>query len=69
LSKHRKPVSYKITKGQVKYAIQTLKENEQIKMEDLHKIVKKKYKDFDITLQHLGQVIRDNNITRKRTRH
>ena len=34
-------------------------------MEELHKIVKKKYKDFGITPQHLGQVIRDNNITRK----
>jgi len=61
----RKPKSYKITKEQVKYAIQKLKENEQITMEELHKIVKKKYKDFDITSQHLGQVIRDNNITRK----
>ena len=38
-------------------------------MEELHKIVKKKYKDFDITPQHLGQIIRDNNITKKRTRH
>ena len=38
-------------------------------MEELHKIVKKKYKEFDITSQHLGQVIRDNNIIRKRTRH
>ena len=38
-------------------------------MEELHKIVKKKYKDFDITPQNFGQVIRDNNITRKRTRH
>jgi ribosomal protein S19 len=38
-------------------------------MEELHKIIKKKYKDFNITPQHLGQVIRDNNITRKRTRH
>ena len=38
-------------------------------MEELHKIVKKKYKEFDITPQHLGQVIRDNNITRKITRH
>jgi transposase len=42
---------------------------EQITMEELHKIVKNKYKDFDITSQHLGQVIRDHNITRKRTRH
>jgi len=66
---NRKSISYKITKEQVKYAILKLKENEQITMEELHKIIKKKYKDFNITSQHLGQVIRDNNITRKRTRH
>ena len=66
---NRKQVSYKITKEQVKYAIQKLKENEQISMKELYKIIKKKYKDFEITSQHLGQVIRDNNITRKRTRH
>jgi uncharacterized protein (DUF169 family) len=47
---NRKPVSYKITKEQVKYAIQKLKENEQITMEELHKIVKKKYKDFTLHL-------------------
>ena len=38
-------------------------------MEELVKIVKKKYNDFDITSQHLGQILRDNNITRKQTRH
>ena len=38
-------------------------------MEELHKIIKKKYKEFDITPQHLGQDIRDNNITIKRSRH
>ena len=38
-------------------------------MEELVKIIKKKYNDFDITSQHLGQILRDNNITRKRTRH
>ena len=37
----RKPISYKITKEQVKYTILKLKENEQITMEELHKIVKK----------------------------
>ena len=41
----RKSISYKITKKQVKYAIQKLKENEQISMEELYKIIKKKYKD------------------------
>lgn len=34
----------------------------------LAKKVKEKYNDFDITSQHLGKVIRDNNITRKRTK-
>lgn len=66
---NRLPVSYKITKEQVKYAIQKVKKNEQITMTELVKIVKKKFKDFDITSQHLGKVIRDNNLTRKRTRH
>jgi transposase-like protein/transposase len=66
---NRLPVSYKITKKQVKYAIKKVKQNEQISMKELVKIVKKKYDDFDITPQHLGKVLRDNNLTRKRTRH
>jgi len=62
---NRKPISYKIIKEQVKYAIQKLKENEQITMNKLYQIIKKEYIDFNITPQHLGQVLRDNNITRK----
>jgi hypothetical protein len=38
-------------------------------MNELGIDIKKKYPSFNITPQHLGQVIRDNNITRKRTRH
>jgi len=38
-------------------------------MTELSKLIKKKYKDFDITPQWLGKVLRDNNKTRKRTRH
>jgi len=34
-------------------------------MKELYKLVKKKYKDFDITPQYLRRVIGDNNITRK----
>ena len=33
-------------------------------MFELAKLVKQKYKNFDITPQHLGQVIRDKNRTR-----
>ena len=66
---NRLPISYKIKKKHVKYAIKKLKENEQITMSELAKIVKKKYNDFDITPRQLRNVIRDNNITRKRTKH
>jgi transposase-like protein/transposase len=67
--KNRIPVSYKITQKHVKYAVEQLKKNEQITMFELDKIVKKKYDEFNVTPQHLGQVLRDNNLTRKRTRH
>lgn len=66
---NRKHISYKITKKQVKYAIKKLKENEQLSMNELLKIVAKKFKNMDITSQHLGIIMRDNNKTRKRTRH
>ena len=67
--RNRKPISYKITKPQVKTALELLKQNEQLTMSELEIEMKKKYPTFDITPQHLGQVIRDNNQTRKRTRH
>jgi len=38
---NRNPKSYKITKKHVKYALRKQKENEQITMEELVKIVKK----------------------------
>ena len=67
--KNRKPISYKITKPQVNTALNLLKQNEQLTMNELLVDMKKIYPTFDITPQHLGQVIRDNNKTRKRTRH
>ena len=67
--KNRKPISYKITKPQVKTALEFLNKNKQLTMNELVLELKKEYKEFNITPQHLGQVIRDNNKTRKRTRH
>ena len=37
-------------------------------MNELSKLIKNKYKEFNITPQWLGKVLRDNNKTRKRTR-
>ena len=45
-----------------------MKQNQQITMTELVKLIKKRYKEFDITPQWLGKVLRDNK-TRKRTRH
>jgi transposase len=66
---NRKQISYKITKPQVNTALELLKQNEQLTMNELVIDIKKKYPSFDITPQHLGQIVRDNNKTRKRTRH
>jgi transposase len=66
---NRTSISYKISKEQLLYAIKLLKNNEQITMIELKKLIMLKYPDFNITSQHLGIVLRDNNITRKRTKH
>ncbi len=47
--RNRKPVSYKITKPQVKTALELLKQNEQLTMNELDIEMKKKYPTFDIT--------------------
>ena len=66
---NRSHVSYKITQEQVKYALQLLKENEQITMNELQYQLQKEYKTLDISARQLNNILRDNNKTRKRTRH
>jgi transposase len=67
--KIRKPVSDKINQEQVKTSLNVVDKNEQLTMDELLFDMKRKYKDFDITLQHLGSIIRNNNRTRKRKSH
>jgi transposase len=54
--KTRTPISYKITKPQMKTALELLKQNEQLTMSELAMEIKQKYPDFDITPQHLGHI-------------
>ena len=65
---NREHISYKVNKEHVNYAIRILRSNEQITMVDLNKILRDQFEDFGITPQHLGQILRDNNKTRKRSR-
>jgi len=53
----------------VKTALNMIDTNEQLTMEELLVDLKNQYKDLDITRQHLGSVVRENNRTRKRTHH
>jgi transposase len=57
--RNRTNVSYKITKPQVKTALDVLKKNEQITMEELVIDMKKHYPTFDITIID-GKTIIDN---------
>jgi transposase len=53
--RNRKPIYYKITKPQVrKTALELLKKNEQLTMNELAFDIKQKYPTFVITHQHKG---------------
>jgi len=62
-----KPISYKITKEQVKYILDELRKNKTITLEDLLNKTKEKFKDFDISIKHLSRIIKDNYISLKLT--
>jgi transposase-like protein/transposase len=67
--KQREYVSYKVRRTHVTSAIKELRKQQTISMKELSEKLKSKHKDFDVTPQWLGHVLRDNNETRKRTRH
>jgi transposase-like protein len=69
IKRHNRPsIALKATSKQIDYALQTLRKNEQLSMSELTKRIKNSDPTFNITSQHLGQIIRDKNRTRKRTR-
>jgi transposase/transposase-like protein len=65
----REYVSYKVTKQHVQDAMSIIKKQPTISMEELSKQIKEEHKDYSITAQWLGKVLRENNQTRKRTKH
>ena len=67
--KQRKSGSYKVSKELVKYALDKVKATPDIFISDLTLEVKEKFPNIDLSRQHLGEIIRDNNKTRKRLRH
>ena len=70
IQRHQRPsIAYKVKQAHVNKIKSILQQNEQITMEQLHARLSNECFDFSITRQHLGDVVRDLNFTRKRTRH
>jgi len=66
---HRPTCSYKIRKVHVAEALHFLSLHKTVSIPALHAYLQSKFDDYSITDDHLRRVIRDNNFTRKRTRH
>ena len=66
---NRLPVSYKITQPQAAYAIEYLLNHQTSSTPELHTAVKEHFPEFNISISHLRDIVRDFNSTRKRTRH
>ena len=64
--KKRETESYKLTKEHIKFIKDTLKKNNDIHMKDLHELLYLEFPDLKISRQYLSDILRDNNITRKR---
>ena len=62
----RKEGSYKIKKEHIKFIKETIKNNNDIHIKVLFLLLKNKFPDLDISRQYIHDLIRDNNITRKR---
>lgn len=65
----RPPISYKITRDQARFAVRYLLTHQTASSTEVHAAVLNRFPDLNISPGHLAAVIRDHNLTRKRTRH
>tara|TARA_Y100000389_G_C17423866_1_gene498375 strand:+ start:395 stop:1663 length:1269 start_codon:yes stop_codon:yes gene_type:complete len=64
----RETKSYKVKKKHVEYVLKLLDKNPTLSIKLLWENTKAHFDDFEISQSQLSRVIRDNNVTRKRTR-
>ena len=58
----RKRKSYKVRKIHIKYALEQIKINRLITLNELNNKLKTKFNDYDISPRWLGKVLKDNNL-------
>lgn len=66
---NRDPISYKITQEQAGWAVQYVRTHQTISSTELLSAIQARFPRIDISARHLSRVVRENNLTRKRTRH
>ncbi len=66
---NRPPVAYKVTEEQARFAVLYLQQHQTVSMHELLVVMNTQFPGLQLTSQHLGSVVRDSNLTRKRTRH
>jgi len=64
----RPATAYKIETKHVQYMTKQISSNPTITIEELHRKLLETYPTLDVSRVHVGRVVRDNNITLKRTR-
>jgi len=67
--KERTKGYYKINQEHINYAISYLKINRTATLSEINIHIINNFPTFTISNQHLGNILRNNNYTRKRTRH
>jgi len=56
IKRYKKPLAYKITKGQVKYALKEINKNKTITIDDLLSKIKSNYPSFNLSSRQLSRV-------------
>jgi len=64
---NREPISYKVKKEHIKFALDEIKKNKTITIEVLLSMLKDKFKDLELTRRHLADIIKDNYVSLKLT--
>ena len=62
-------MAYKMTTEQAAFARQYVTDHQTVSMQELYAIMAARFPGLQLTPQHIGAVVRDQNLTRKRTRH
>lgn len=65
-NKERKEGSYKLKKKHVEYMKDIIKKYPDLFLHQIHNKLKEKFDDYTISWQHLHEIVKDNNLTRKR---